>query len=97
MEDHKSSAVSRSIVEKNLISLISPMASSPVDRMSGASTPTLLAMSSFATNRLHEELSGLKRWRQMYDSAMNEKVCIKSFSINLIKIHCRMKNYKNFS
>lgn len=50
------------------------MSSSPVDRMSGASTPTLLAMSSFATNRLHEELSGLKRWRQMYDSAMNEKV-----------------------
>jgi len=50
------------------------MSSSPVDRMSGASTPTLLAMSSFATNRLHEELNGLKRWRQMYDSAMNEKV-----------------------
>ncbi|CAF0808474.1 unnamed protein product [Adineta steineri] len=49
------------------------MSSSPVDRMSGASTPTLLAMSSFATNRLHEELNGLKRWRQMYDSAMNEK------------------------
>lgn len=42
--------------------------------MSGASTPTLLAMSSLATNRLHEELSGLKRWRQMYDAAMNEKV-----------------------
>lgn len=50
------------------------MTSSPVDRMSGASTPTLLAMSSFANNRLHEELTGLKRWRQMYDSAMNEKV-----------------------
>lgn len=50
------------------------MTSSPIDRMSGASTPTLLAMSSFATHRLHEELTGLKRWRQMYDSAMNEKV-----------------------
>ncbi|CAF2890472.1 unnamed protein product [Rotaria sp. Silwood2] len=49
------------------------MSSSSVDRMSGASTPTLLAMSSFTTNRLNEELSGLKRWRQMYDSAMNEK------------------------
>ncbi|CAF0884176.1 unnamed protein product [Adineta ricciae] len=49
------------------------MSSSPVDRMSGASTPTLLAMSSSVTNRLHEELNGLKRWRQMYDSAMNEK------------------------
>ncbi|UJR37521.1 hypothetical protein I4U23_030223 [Adineta vaga] len=34
------------------------MSSSPIDRMSGASTPTLLAMSSSATNRLHEELSG---------------------------------------
>ena len=50
------------------------MSSSSVDRISGASTPTLLAMSSLATNRLHEELSGLKRWREMYDSAMNEKV-----------------------
>ncbi|CAF1438078.1 unnamed protein product [Rotaria sordida] len=49
------------------------MSSSSIDRMSGASTPTLLAMSSFTTNRLNEELSGLKRWRQMYDSAMNEK------------------------
>jgi hypothetical protein len=57
-----------------MISLITKMSSSSVDRMSGASTPTLLAMSSFATNRLHEELTGLKRWRQMYDSAMNEKV-----------------------
>ena len=50
------------------------MSSSPVERMSGASTPTLLAMSSFSSNRLHDELTGLKRWRQMYDSAMNEKV-----------------------
>ncbi|CAF2192103.1 unnamed protein product [Rotaria magnacalcarata] len=49
------------------------MSSSSVDRMSGASTPTLLAMTSYTTNRLNEELSGLKRWRQMYDSAMNEK------------------------
>jgi hypothetical protein len=56
------------------------MSSSPIDRMSGASTPTLLAMSSFSTNRLHEELSGLKRWRQMYDSAMNEKVSLSLYS-----------------
>lgn len=58
------------------------MSSSPVDRMSGASTPTLLAMSSIASNRLHEELIGLKRWRQMYDSAMTEKVV----SLNLSRI-----------
>jgi hypothetical protein len=60
------------------------MSSSPIDRMSGASTPTLLAMSSFSTNRLHEELSGLKRWRQMYDSAMNEKVRCSPSSLLLI-------------
>jgi hypothetical protein len=74
------------------------MSSTSVDRMSGASTPTLLAMSSFSTTRLHEELSGLKRWRQMYDSAMNEKVCFNITSIiYLIKINLRMKNYKNFN
>lgn len=55
------------------------MTSSSIDRMSGASTPTLLAMSSYTTNRLHEEISGLKRWRQMYDSAMNEKVRFSCF------------------
>lgn len=50
--------------------------------MSGASTPTLLAMSSSVTNRLHEELNGLKRWRQMYDSAMNEKVSLEHESLS---------------